>query len=75
MKTQDAIDCRKSLIERFGMDKHAPFVDVAKRLIEADHLLVESDVSTRAGALAFLTAYHRVSQYRAVRPMPEEFRT
>lgn len=75
MRTQAAIDCRKSLIERFGMDPHAPFVDVARRLIDTDHLLVECDVSTRPGALAFLTAYHRVSQFRPVRPMPEEFRT
>jgi hypothetical protein len=74
MRTQAAIDCRKSLIERFGMDRNAPFVDVARRLIDEDHLLVECDVSTRPGALAFLTAYSRVSKYRAIRPMPAEFR-
>ncbi len=74
MRTQAAIDCRKSLIERFGMDRNAPFVDVAKRLIDEDHLLVECDVSTRPGALAFLAAYGRVSKHRAVRPLPEGFR-
>lgn len=69
MKTQAAIDCRKDLIARFGMDKNTPFIDVAKRLIGEDRLLVEFEIDSREKAIAFLSAYRRI---RCVRGLSDE---
>lgn len=77
IRTRDAVQARKYVIERFGLDEHAPFVEAAKELIERDRLLCEADVSSRRGACAFLTCYWRRKTFaeaiggRGVRPLPK----
>lgn len=75
VRTRAAVVARAHVIDRFGMDKSAPFVEVARRLIDEDHLLVEADVSTRSGACAFLQMYWQTREYRQIKPLPKEFWT
>lgn len=66
-----AIRTRKKLIERFGMDRSAPFVDVAQKLIAEDRLFADIP-QDRGQAIEFLACYGRLSESGCqIRPLPE----
>jgi hypothetical protein len=73
-RTKRAMEARKAMIERFGKDKSASFVEVATDLITHDRLFADLP-RDRGEAIAFLDAYWlracSVSRFGGVKPLPD----
>jgi hypothetical protein len=70
-RTKRAKDARKALIERFGKDRHASFIEVATDLITNDRLFADLP-KDREHAIRFLDTYWALHEFgKEIKPLPD----